>query len=114
MGVIASSMRLMTLTNMKNYLDYKLQINAEKMAVLLARVTENEELYSSMNPDSPEMGGYRERKAELNAQEKRIEAEEKMLNKRLQAVMQEMQACEQMLDANIQSGVFSYGRGGGR
>ena len=46
--------------------------------------------------------------------EKRIDQQMKALQARLQEVMQEMQACQQMLGADIQSGLFSYGMGMGR
>ena len=40
--------------------------------------------------------------------------QQKLLQARLQEVMQEMQSCQQMLGADIQSGLFSYGMGMGR
>ena len=114
MGVIASTMRLMTLTCTKNYLEFKLASNTEKMSVLTAKITENEEFFGSLDPESPQMSEYRVKKAEYNELEKKLEMEQKMLQTRLQQVMQEMQACQQMLGADIQSGMFSYGMGMGR
>ncbi|MCR5265150.1 MAG: hypothetical protein K6E29_00980 [Cyanobacteria bacterium RUI128] len=112
MGIIASTMRLMTLTNTKNYLEYKLASNTEKMGVLTAKVTENEEFYGSLDPESPEMSQYRIRKAELNEMEKKLDAEQKMLQTRLQQVATEMEACQRLLYEGIQrSGMFTYGMG---
>lgn len=112
MGIIASTMRLMTLTNTKNYLEYKLASNTERMGVLTAKITENEEFYGNLDPEAPEMAQYRIKKAELNEMEKKLDAEQKMLQTRLQQVATEMEACQRMLYEGIQrSGMFTYGMG---
>ena len=93
MGVLASTMRLMTLT---------------------AQITEDEEFYNDLDPQSPTARSMATEKKRLNQLEKKLEVEQKALQTRLQQVLQEMQACQQMLGADIQSGMFSYGMGMGR
>ncbi len=114
MGVLASTMRLMTLTATKNYLEFKLASNTEKMAALTAQITEDEEFYNDLDPQSPTARSMATEKKRLNQLEKKLEVEQKALQTRLQQVLQEMQACQQMLGADIQSGMFSYGMGMGR
>lgn len=112
MGIIAATMRLMTLTCTKNYLETKLASNTEKMSVLTAKITENEEFYGSLDPEAPQMSEYRVKKAEYNELEKKLEMEQKMLQSRLQQVATEMEACQRMLYEGIQrSSMFTYGMG---
>jgi len=114
MGVLASTMRLMTLTSTKNYLEFQLQEKTEEMAVLTKQITENDDFYGDLDPESPTARSLAAQKKKLNMIEKRIDQQMKALQARLQEVMQEMQACQQMLGADIQSGLFSYGMGMGR
>ncbi|MBR3889897.1 hypothetical protein IKJ53_05220 [bacterium] len=114
MGILASTMRLMVLTNTKNDLDFRMMGLAEKMACLTARIAENNEFYSELDPNSPEAKELQTYKEELNLQEKQLEQQQKMLEAQLQQVTQEMQACQQYLGQSIKSsGFFSYGLGGG-
>ena len=114
MGVLASTMRLMTLTATKNDLEFRLMGITERMAALTAQIAEKDEFMADLDPESVTVRQMESEKKRLNQLEKKLDMEQRMLQARLQQVMQEMQACQQMLGADIQSGMFSYGMGMGR
>ncbi len=114
MGVLASTMRLMTLTATKNDLEFQLMSITERMSALTAQIGECDEFCGDLDPDSPTVRTLETKKKRLNEMERKLDMRQKLLQARLQQVMQEMQACQQMLGADIQSGIFSYGMGMGR
>ena len=114
MGVLASTMRLMTLTATKNDLEFRLMGITEKMSALTAQICDLDEYNGSLDPDSATVRTLETKKKRLNQLEKKLDMQQKLLQARLQEVMQEMQSCQQMLGADIQSGLFSYGMGMGR
>ncbi|MBO6271370.1 hypothetical protein J6O48_01170 [bacterium] len=114
MGVLASTMRLMTLTATKNDLEFRLMSITEKMSALTAQIAEKDEFCADLDPESTTVRQMEAEKKRLNELERKLDMQQKMLQARLQQVMQEMQACQQMLGADIQSGMFSYGMGMGR
>jgi len=114
MGVLAATMRLMYLTTTKNDLEFKMMNITEKMSALSAQVAECEEFCGDLDPESPNVKALETKKRRLNELEKQLERQQRTCQIRLQEVMQEMQACQQMLGADIQSGMFSYGMGMGR
>ena len=114
MGVLAATMRLMTLTATKNDLEFRLMGITERMSALTAQIAEKDEFCSDLDPESETVRTLEAEKKRLNQLERKLDMEQKMLQARLQQVMQEMQACQQMLGADIQSGMFSYGMGMGR
>lgn len=115
MGILATTMRLMVLTNSKNDFDFRMMGLAEKIACLTAKIADNNEFYSALDPNSPEARELQAIKEDLNLQEKQYEQQQKMLEAQIQQVNQEIQACQQQLQQSIQnSGFFSYGMGGGR
>ncbi len=114
MGVLAATMRLMTLTATKNDLEFRLMKITERMSVLSAQIADKEEFIGDLDPENPNVRTLETEKKRLNELERKLDLQQKMLQARLQQVMQEMQACQQMLGADIQSGMFSYGMGMGR
>ena len=114
MGVLAATMRLMTLTATKNDLEFRLMKITERMSVLSAQIADKEEFIGDLDPENPNVRTLETENKRLNELERKLDLQQKMLQARLQQVMQEMQACQQMLGADIQSGMFSYGMGMGR
>ena len=114
MGVLVSTMRLLTLTATKNDLEFRLMKITERMSVLTAQIADKEEFIGNLDPENPNVRTFETEKKRLNQLEQKLEMQQKLLQARLQQVMQEMQACQQMLGTDIQSGMFSYGMGMGR
>jgi len=114
MGVLAAQMRLVYLVSTKNDLEFKMMGITEKMSTLSAQIADSEEYYATLDPEDKNAKALEAKKARLNQYEKQLQRQQMTLQTRLQQVMQEIQACQQMLGANIQSGLFSYGMGMGR
>lgn len=113
MGILATTMRLMVLTNSKNDFEMRLMTLAEKMTGLTARIADLDDFNTDLNPNDPRVRQLESEKKDLNRYEKKLEMQQKMLQAQLQEVTQEMQACQQSLQQSIQSsGFFSYGLGG--
>ena len=113
MGVLAATMRLMTLTATKNNLEFRQLTLTEKMATLSAQVADNEEFMGDLDPESPEMKTMNAEKRRLNEYEKKLQMQLQAIDARLRQVMAEIQACQNMLNADIQqSGLFTYGMTG--
>lgn len=113
MGILASTMRLMTLTNSKNDYDMRLMSLAEKISGVTVQIADIDEFNSDLDPNDPAVKKLEAEKKRLNQYEKKLEMQQKMLQTQLQEVTQELQACQQSLTQSIQSsGFFTYGLGG--
>ena len=114
MGLIASTMRLLTLTAYKNQLEIRIQSVTESMVGLQSQVDELVTIGADLDPDSDALKDLKVKKERLNLIEKKLEMQQKQFQMKLEAVNQEMQSCQQMVMNNIQGGMFSYTLGGGR
>jgi predicted nuclease with TOPRIM domain len=85
-----------------------------RIANLTAQIADKDEFIGDLDPENPNVRRLEAEKKRLNLMERKLQAQQTALQTRLQEVMQEMQACQQMLGAGIQSGLFSYGMGMGR
>ena len=94
MGIIASTMRLLTLTAYKNQLEMRVQGVTENLVGLQAQIDELVTIGADLDP--------------LNLIEKKLEMMQKQFQAKLEAVNQEIQSCQQMLSGNIQGGAFKY------
>lgn len=115
MGILASTMRLMVLTNSKNEIDFRMMDNAQKIAGVTSQIAEKEEFCTGLDPNDATVRKMETEKKRLNVYEKQLQQQQKMLEIQSQEIAQELQACQQALQQSIQSsGFFTYGLGGGR
>lgn len=114
MGVLAATMRMMTLQATKNDLEFRLMRITERMSALTAQIADKDEFIGDLDPENPNVKTLEAEKKRLNQLEKKLQMQQTLLQTRLQQVMQEIGACQQMLTADIQSGLFNYGMGMGR
>lgn len=114
MGVLAATMRMMTLQATKNDLEFRMMRITERMNTLTAQIADKDEFIGDLDPENPNVKTLEAEKKRLNQLERKLQMQQTLLQARLQQVMQEIQACQQMLGADIQSGLFSYGMGMGR
>ncbi len=112
MGLIASSMRLLTLTAYKNELEIRIQSVTENLIGLQSQIDELVSIGADLDPDSDALKELKVKKERLNLIEKKLEMQQKQFQTQLEAVNQEIQSCQQMLVGNIQSGIFGYSLGG--
>ena len=112
MGLIASSMRLLTLTAYKNELEIRIQSVTENLIGLQSQTDELVSIGADLDPDSDALKELKVKKERLNLIEKKLEMQQKQFQTQLEAVNQEIQSCQQMLVGNIQSGIFGYSLGG--
>lgn len=112
MGLIASTMRLLTLTAYKNQLEMRVQGVTENLVGLQSQIDELVQIGADLDPDSDALKELKVKKERLNLIEKKLEMMQKQFQAKLEAVNQEIQSCQQMLSGNIQSGIFSYTLGG--
>lgn len=103
MGILAGTMRLMTLTAMKNNIEFRMLAIAEKMATLTAQIAENEEFMGELDSESPELKSMNAEKKRLNEYEKKLEMQQKALEIRLQQVTQGIEKCQQMVNTDLQT-----------
>ena len=108
MGLIASTMRLLTLTAYKNQLEMRVQSVTESLVGLQSQIDELVSIGADLDPDSDALKDLKVKKERLNLIEKKLEMQQKQFQAKLEAVNQEMQSCQQMLSGNIQSGMFKY------
>mgnify|MGYP000342881248 CR=1 FL=1 len=108
MGLIAASMRLQTLIAYKNQLEMRIQSVTESMVGLQSQADELVTIGADLDPDSDALKDLKVKKERLNLIEKKLE----MQQTQLEAITQEIQSCQQMVQNNIQSGMFSYTLGG--
>lgn len=114
MGVLAATMRMMTLQATKNDLEFRLMRITERMNALTSQIADKDEFIGDLDPENPNVKILEAEKKRLNQLERKLQMQQTLLQTRLQQVMQEIGACQQMLGADIQSGLFSYGMGMGR
>lgn len=113
MGVLASQMRLMTLIATRNNLEFRALSITEKMNKLMVQIAECDEFMGDLDPNSPEIQTMNTEKRRLNEYEKKLQMQQQAIQTRLQQVVSEIGACQNMLNAGIQqSGLFTYGMGG--
>ena len=108
MGLVASTMRLLTLTAQKNQLEMRIQSVTENLAGLQAEINDLVSIGADLDADSDALKDLKAKKERLNLVEKKLEMMQKQFQAQLEAVNQEIQGCQQMLSGNIQSGIFSY------
>ena len=113
MGLIASSMRLLTLTAYKNSLEMRIQSVTENMMGLQNQIDELVTIGADLDPDSDALKDLKAKKERLNLIEKKLEMQQKQFQTQLEAVNQEIQSCQQSVVQNVQ-GMFSYSLSGGR
>ena len=113
MGILVSTMRLMTLFSLKGRIEFQMMEKTSQMSDLTQKICEQDEYLGDLDSNSPEAKTLEAEKRRLNALEGKLKREQQMLQTRYQEVTQEIQACQQMLTANIQSGFFTYGMPGG-
>lgn len=114
MGLVASTMRLMTLTAYKNELEMRIHSVTENLVAIQSQADELISIGTDLDPDSVALKDLNAKKERLNLVEKKLEMEQKQFQAQLDAVNQELQSCQQALAGTIQSGIFSYSLGGGR
>ena len=112
MGLIAASMRLQTLIAYKNQLEMRIQSVTESMVGLQSQADELGTIGADLDPDSDALKDLKVKKERLNLIEKKLEMQQKQFQTQLEAITQEIQSCQQMVQNNIQSGMFSYTLGG--
>ena len=112
MGLIAASMRLQTLIAYKNQLEMRIQSVTESMVGLQSQADELVTIGVDLDPDSDALKDLKVKKERLNLIEKKLEMQQKQFQTQLEAITQEIQSCQQMVQNNIQSGMFSYTLGG--
>ncbi len=112
MGLIAASMRLQTLIAYKNQLEMRIQSVTESMVGLQSQADELVTIGADLDPDSDALKDLKVKKERLNLIEKKLEMQQKQFQTQLEAITQEIQSCQQMVQNNIQSGMFSYTLGG--
>ena len=112
MGLIAASMRLQTLIAYKNQLEIRIQSVTESMVGLQSQADELVTIGADLDPDSDALKDLKVKKERLNLIEKKLEMQQKQFQTQLEAITQEIQSCQQMVQNNIQSGMFSYTLGG--
>lgn len=112
MGLIAASMRLQTLIAYKNQLEMRIQSVTESMVGLQSQADELVTIGADLDPDSDALKDLKVKKERLNLIEKKLEMQQKQFQTQLDAITQEIQSCQQMVQNNIQSGMFSYTLGG--
>ena len=112
MGLIAASMRLQTLIAYKNQLEMRIQSVTESMVGLQSQADELVTIGADLDPDSDALKDFKVKKERLNLIEKKLEMQQKQFQTQLEAITQEIQSCQQMVQNNIQSGMFSYTLGG--
>lgn len=112
MGLIAASMRLQTLIAYKNQLEMRIQSVTESMVGLQSQADELVTIGADLDPDSDALKDLKIKKERLNLIEKKLEMQQKQFQTQLEAITQEIQSCQQMVQNNIQSGMFSYTLGG--
>lgn len=112
MGILATTMRLMILTNSKNDYEMRLMDLAQKISGVTSQIADIDEFNCGLDPNDKEVRKLEAEKKKLNQYEKQLENQQKIWQTQLQEITQEMQACQQMLSQNIQSsGFFTYGLG---
>ena len=107
MGLIAASMRLQTLIAYKNQLEMRIQSVTESMVGLQSQADELVTIGADLDPDSDALKDLKVKKERLNLIEKKLEMQQKQFQTQLEAITQEIQSCQQMVQNNIQSGMFS-------
>ncbi len=112
MGLIASSMRLLTLTAYKNQLEMRIQSVTESLIGLQSQIDELVTIGADLDPDSDALKDLKVKKERLNLIEKKLEMQQKQFQTQLEAVNQEIQSCQQLVSSTIQSGIFGYSLGG--
>ncbi len=112
MGLIASSMRLLTLTAYKNQLEMRIQSVTESLIGLQSQIDELVTIGADLDPDSDALKELKVKKERLNLIEKKLEMQQKQFQTQLEAVNQEIQSCQQLVSSTIQSGIFGYSLGG--
>lgn len=112
MGLIASSMRLLTLTAYKNQLEMRIQSVTESLIGLQSQIDELVSIGADLDPDSDALKDLKVKKERLNLIEKKLEMQQKQFQTQLEAVNQEIQSCQQLVSSTIQSGIFGYSLGG--
>lgn len=108
MGIIASSMRLLTLVAYKNQLEMRVQGVTENLVGLQSQIDELVTIGADLDPDSDALKELKVKKERLNLIEKKLEMMQKQFQAKLESVNQEIQSCQQLLSANIQGGAFKY------
>ncbi len=112
MGLIASSMRLLTLTAYKNQLEMRIESVTESLIGLQSQIDELVTIGADLDPDSDALKELKVKKERLNLIEKKLEMQQKQFQTQLEAVNQEIQSCQQLVSSTIQSGIFGYSLGG--
>ena len=112
MGLIASSMRLLTLTAYKNQLEMRIESVTENLIGLQSQIDELVTIGADLDPDSDALKDLKVKKERLNLIEKKLEMQQKQFQTQLEAVNQEIQSCQQLVSSTIQSGIFGYSLGG--
>ena len=112
MGLIAASMRLQTLIAYKNQLEIRIQSVTESMVGLQSQADELVTIGADLDPHSDALKDLKVKKERLYLIEKKLEMQQKQFQTQLEAITQEIQSCQQMVQNNIQSGMFSYTLGG--
>lgn len=105
-------MRLQTLIAYKNQLEMRIQSVTESMVGLQSQADELVTIGADLDPDSDALKELKVKKERLNLIEKKLEMQQKQFQTQLEAITQEIQSCQQMVQNNIQSGMFSYTLGG--
>lgn len=105
-------MRLQTLIAYKNQLEMRIQSVTESMVGLQNQADELVTIGADLDPDSDALKDLKVKKERLNLIEKKLEMQQKQFQTQLEAITQEIQSCQQMVQNNIQSGMFSYTLGG--
>ena len=111
MGLITGTLRLQQLNDAKHDMEFKMQeITQKKLRISgnLCEVAEHVTDASIQGKDSPEMKKLEERKIQLEAIEKKLDAQMAQYNNKLSAIQTEMESAKKIVESNSQSS-FTYG-----
>ena len=115
MGILASTMRLMTLTASKNDIEFRMMAITERMSSLTAQVADKDEFIGDLDPECAAVRQLEADKKKLNEAERKLKSQQDALQIRLKEIDQEIEACKAVIDNGImRSGMFAYGMGGAR